>query len=347
MTATSAPVPPDAVPLASTPADLPALPTGTFSVSLDNPVSYSNSCLTNSAQSSAWDCATGADLTMVVTMAGSNAPVISLSYATPSDGYIRYGSQPPQLNQPASLMLMKDKNDGNKGPAYYFQQQYDKLVIVHEEDIPGGIPSTQRSFLKRWFYDKELENRGILIGRQEDDEWSSNTIAHPIDKPWFCYWNNTIIEGFIFVTDDTSPSVSASASSSAAATSSGSVQPPGSRLKRQSPAIPSPYPKLVKIEERRPLNPSQPYCEQMQILYNYQPGPPLVNPATNQINTIYLNETESISLGLVQSTAMQRMPGGSPFPVPTASPPGPPKKRAAMNKRIAPASSCQCGWLTD
>lgn len=238
---------------------------------------------------------------------------------------------------------MQDKDDFNKGPAYVFQQQYDKLVIVHEDDIPGGIPSSKRSLLKRWFYDEGLENHGSLIGRQDDDEWMSVSIAQPIDRPWFCYWNNTILEGFIFVTQDASASASASgASPSAAATSSGSPQFPGSRFKRQSPPSP-PYPKSVKIEERRPLNPSAPYCEQMQILNTWQPGP-VVNPNTHLVNTVYLSETESQSL--VQNQAMQGMGGALPLAAPAATASGFPKKRAAMAKRVTPPSSCQCGWMT-
>ena len=343
VTATIVPSPPDAVPLASTPANLPPLPTGTFTVSLDSPVSNTNSCLT-SAQSCAWDCATGANLSMVVTIAGSFTPTINLTYALPTDNLIRYGSQPPQLNQPANLVLMKDKDDFNKGPAYVFQQQYDKVVIVHEDDLLGWIPSPKRSFLRRWFYDSEVRKPSSLKTRQSDDEWTDNSIAKPIDRPWFCYWNNTILEGLIFITHDANGSASASgASPSAVATSSGSSQSTGSRLKRQSPSSLF-YPKAVKIEERRPLNPSQPYCEQMQILYNLQPGP-VVNPSTQKINTIYLSETESQSLA--QNQAVHGMASGQLFSASAASASGFPKKRAAMEKRITPPSSCQCGWVSD
>ena len=281
---------------------------------------------------------------MVVTIAGSFTPTINLTYALPSDNLIRYGAQPPQLNQPANLVLMKDKDDVNKGPAYVFQQQYDKVVIVHEDDLPGWIPSPKRSLLKRWFYESEVRNPSSLKTRQSDDEWTDNSIAKPIDRPWFCYWNNTILEGLIFITHDASASASASgASPSAVATSSGSSQSTGSRLKRQiSPSLS--YPKAVKIEERRPLNPSKPYCEQMQILYNLQPGP-VVNPSTGTINTIYLSETESQNLA--QNQAVHGMASGQLFSASAASASGFPKKRAAMEKRITPPSSCQCGWVSD
>lgn len=272
-------------------------------------------------------------------MTSSNKPIISLLYATPPDGPVRYGSQPPQLNQAANLVLMNDKDDFSKGPAYVFQQQYDKVVIVHEGDIPGGIPNSKRSLLNRWFYDKGLEHHGSLIGRQEDDEWMSDSIALPVDRPWYCYWNDTIIEGFIFITQDASASASASGTSpSVTAMSSGSSQSSGSRFKRHSLPIPS-YPKSVKIEERRPLNPSQPYCEQMQILNTYQPAP-VIDPNTNRVNTVYLSETESLNL-------YQNLAGVPPLPVPAASPTGFPIKREARDKRFSPPSSCQCGWMTD
>lgn len=276
---------------------------------------------------------------MVVTIADSNAPEISLLYPPPSDIYTHYGSQPPQLNRPANLVLMNDKDDFNKGPAYWFQQQYDKLVIVHEGDLHGAIPSPRRSFLKRWFYDNRLENPGSLKGRQDDDTWASNTFAQPGQKPWFCYWNNTVLEGFVFITQDANLSASTSnASPSAAATSSGSSEWSRSRLRRQSSATSSAYPKSVKFEERRPLKPSQPYCQQLQILDTYQPG-------SSILQTIYLNETGSQSL--VQNQAMQGM-GGIHIPLePAASPPGSSKKRGAMHKRTTYPSACQCQWMTD
>lgn len=332
------PSPLDAVPLTSTPADLPALPSGTFAISLDKSISNTNSCLSND-QSCAWDCATGADLSMVVTIADSNAPKISLSYPTLSDEYIHYGSQPPQLNRPANMVLMKDKDDFNKGPAYWFQQQYDKLVIVHEGDLQGPIPSPRRSFLKRWFYDNGLKNHGSLKGRQDGDSWASNILARPGERPWFCYWNNTVLEGFIFVTQDANLSASASdASPSAAATSSGSSEWSRSRSKRQSAATSLFYPKSVKIEERRPLKPSQPYCQQLQILDTHRPG-------SSILQTLYLNETGSQSL--VQNQAMQGMGGIHISPEPAASPSGSSEKRGVMHKRTTYPSACQCKWVND
>ena len=343
VTATVLPIPPDAVPLTSTLTNLPAPPTGTFTVSLQDSVSNDNTCL-NEDESCAWDCATGADLNMIVTMAASNVPAVSLNYLTPSDGLIYYGSQPPQLNQPAPLVLMNDKDDAGKGPAYVFQQPYDKLVIVHEGDLPGGVQSSKRSFIKRWLYGDGPESLRSLTRRQENDEndeWTSQSIVKPGDKPWFCYWNNTILEGFIFVTQDANASASASdASPSAAATSSGTNPIDGSRLKRHGPASPS-YPKSVKIEERRPLKPSQPYCQQMQILNTLQPGA-LLNPDTHSVNTVYLNETGSQSL--VQNEAMPGMAGIPHFAVP-ASPTNIPTKRGAMHKRTTSPSTCQCKWM--
>ena len=336
-------MPADAVPLTSTLASLPAPPTGTFTVSLQNSVANNKSCLSDD-ESCAWDCATGANLSIIVAMAAANGPVVSLTYPTPSDGSIVYGSQPPQFNQPAPLVLMNDKDDLGMGPAYFFQQPYDKLVIVHENDLPGGVQSPKRSLIKRWLYGDGPESPGSLTGRQENDEndeWKSQSTAKPGDRPWFCYWNNTILEGFIFVTQDVNPGASASGGSpSGAATSLGSGSFEGSRLKRHNTASPS-YPNSVKIEERRPLKPSQAYCQQMQILNTLQPGA-LPNPDTHSVNTVYLNETGSQSL--VQDQAMPGMGGIPPFSVP-ASPSNIPTKRGAMHKRTTSPSTCQCKWI--
>ena len=338
VTATVLPLPEDAVPLTSAVASLPAVPTGTYTVSLHDSVSKNKSCL-NEDENCAWDCATGANLNIMVTMGSSNMPVVSLTYSPPSDGRLFYGSQPPQLNQPAPLMLVNDKDDSGKGPAYVFQQPYDKLVIVHEGDLPGGVQNSKRSFLKRWLYGNGPESLGSLTGRQENDEndaWTSQLTAKPGDKPWFCYWNNTILEGFIFVTQDANSSASASdATPSAAATSLGSDSSEGTRLKRQNPASPL-YPKSVKIEERRPSKPSQAYCQQMQILNTLQPGP------LPSVNTFYLNETGSQSLD--QDQAMQGM-GGIPHFVVPAVPSNIPTKRGAMHKRTTSPSACQCEWM--
>lgn len=213
-------------------------------------------------------------------MLGAKTPIISLSDPRSPQTAIRYGAQPPELNGPANLLLYQDRDEFDKGAAYFFWQQYNKTVIVHESDLPGGF--SKRSFSKRWSSDDE----GLA-----DSQWPSNSFAQPADKPWYCVWPQTVLEGFIFVYRDVDGESEESATSSNIAIPSATSVIP-QKAKRGAPKGLQPYPKLVKIEERRNYeNPVSPYCQQMQILNNNQPGP-LSDEATGELIQIQLTETE-------------------------------------------------------
>jgi len=307
----------DAVPLSSIPPNLAALPTGLFSLGLQNPTTATNSCLTTSGQGIAWDCETSAQLSIQVNMIGPNAPVISVTYPSPPNAPIRYGAQPPSLGGPTNLSLMQDRSAFSRGPAYHFQQQYNKTVILRQSDLPGGYQGqyAKRSLtpsIKRWF---GLEERG------SGSSWTDNNIAKPTDKPWYCFWNGTIIEGFIYIQQPNGGSSSAATSASSAT----STQTAPQLFRRQSPPPPPAYPKAVRIDERRVLrNPIQPYCVQMQIMNNAQPSP-LADPNGNPYQ-ILLTELEPLQ----QKQLNQNGPNPSPSP-------GQYAKRQAK-------SNCQCEW---
>lgn len=213
-----------------------------------------------------------------------------------SGGPLRYGAQPPVLNAPYDLMVMLDRADVDRGPAFFFQQYYDKLVIVPEKGIDLG--SSKHSIRDV----QELEERGSPGG------WYGGT-AQPTDRPWFCFWNNTLLEGFIYVTQNCSSPLNSSSPSAAPPNppSSPSTMPqlpsPSNTYpsipttsatagKRQNPpSIPPPYPKVIKIEERRPAHHAvEPYCQQMQVLYDGS----VVQATTRSGDMIivHLNETE-------------------------------------------------------
>ena len=245
----------DAVPI-STPTGLPPLPTGSFNLVLDNPYSTSNACLATPSQNNSWDCSTGAKLSIEVSMSPAGGPEITLDYdQTPGTSW-RYGAQPPELNGPTNLRVVQDKDEWSKGAAYFFNNFYNKTVIVREQDFPG--PNVMK--------------RSILEGR--DSDWTQNQFASVSDKPWFCFWNNTMIEGFIYVSQDDDPSDTASNAAPTGSMYGASPTAPPRHKRDDYQAPGTPYPKVVKIEERRPrprlAGPA--YCQQMQILYNWQPG---------------------------------------------------------------------------
>ncbi|KAL9099161.1 MAG: hypothetical protein Q9163_005297 [Psora crenata] len=283
-TTSPAQTPDDAVPLAPTPTNLPPIPTGTFAVILNNPSTTTNSCLADASQNNAWDCSTGASLSVVVKLpaAGENrAPVIAISYPPPK-ATIQYGAQPPQLGGYTILSLMKDKSAFHKGPAYAFMQQYNKTVVVKEGDLPGGIPNSKRdpaNSLRRWLGGALDRDHWESFFKRQQSDWTQREFAQPGDRPWYCFWNGTTLTGFIYVTQDLDSDVEAAATSGLS--------------KRQEPSAPPQYPKQIKIEERQdPYNPSLPYCQQFQVLYNYQLNP--VNRDNGTPNVVNLAESEQL-----------------------------------------------------
>ena len=282
-------------------------------------------------------------------------PMVSLNYSTASTAPIRYGAQPPQLDHPSPLVLMEDRDDPARGPAYMFVEFYNKTVILREDDLPGGYTFPKRSLLERGSFDGEAVEKPTYLHERDDSTWETDSIAQPTDKPWYCFWNGTVLEGFVFIAQNantsasentTSPSVVATSESysspSAAATSEtysqGMNQP--YRKRQASPSL-CQYPKMVKIEERRlQYNPVQPYCQQMQILNTGQPGP-LQNPVTGDFIIVNLTESEPP----LQHQA-QEIPGGEGGPsgpwnsIPTAGGQG---RRRSYEKRDS-LTPCQCEW---
>lgn len=193
-------------------------------------------------------------------------PIISITYPQKPNVPFRYGAQPPTLSGPANLVLMKDKAAMDKGPAYYFTQPFNKTVIVRSQDLSGLTSNHKRG--STWLPDSWVHKR-------QQSDWAQGDMASPSDQPWICYWNNTYLEGFIYLTQNENNSTSTAPQMTSTGTSS---SPPA-------------YPKIVKIGEHRPpdgiSNPSA-YCQQMQILENWQFNP-ISGPSGQPINLV---ETE-------------------------------------------------------
>ena len=256
-------------------------------------------------------------------------------------GEIYYGAQPPQLTRPAKLMVMNDKNDRGKGPAYFFQQLYNKTVILRSEDFVA-------SSYKRWSTgDIEAAESRAKRGRGFA---AQTNIAQPSDKPWYCFWNDTILEGFIYATEDNDDAVQTSAPLAPASTSFGTsglgvsltfALPPATSLaynpssvtsgpwgKRQATGLPCP--KIVKIEERRTQRSPAPYCQQMEILSSGRLV--LANPPMNQT----LDEDEPIQQNrlLYGGNSGQSRTTGGPF-------------RKSVRDVDPTTGACKCQWLNN
>lgn len=279
----------------------------------------------------------------------------TVSYNT-SDPYYRWGAQPPSFEQGSTIALMKDKDNLSMGPAFYFQQSFDKLVVLRESDFQPYM--LKRSLTGAGEYNgyQDLVERGhdgeyedYLVLEERDDQWEDEdylvleergdataedleNFAKPADKPWFCFWNGTILEGFIFVTLKTTvsepvpmdtdtgasetapaaePTVTANANQTdisappeAPSITSISAPPEGtpttsfvnedtiSTPPAYPTSSPSKYPKVVKLEERRNTQNDIPTPYCQKMQIMNDGTPSPLYDHTGKLFIQYLNETE-------------------------------------------------------
>ena len=169
-------------------------------------------------------------------------------------------------------------------------------------------------------------------------------IAEPGDMPWFCFWNNTVLEFFIYVSQNISNSDGSSSDAAAASTTSAAISSSpttasitptsSSNSYRRMVDMYSQYPRYVKVQEKRkPAGNIAPYCQQMQILYDGT-----WNPASD-VPTVSIQETE---------------PSATAASTPTSTTPAKARRvrdvsdivPSELEKRQNPLESlCYCQWL--
>jgi hypothetical protein len=141
---------------------------------------------------------------------------------------LTYGMQEPVVTFNAPSILVTDNEDPSRGPAYLFQKSYDKLAILPEST--------------------SIARRGAV--------GSGQGIVQPGDRPWFCYWNETLLEVFIY-SNLTSIDASATSISTSTSTTSLADAPVPTGLSR--------YPIVIKMENSVQSGAPDPYCQQMEI----------------------------------------------------------------------------------
>ncbi|PVH83080.1 hypothetical protein DL98DRAFT_513375 [Cadophora sp. DSE1049] len=324
----------DATPLTASPTGLPDLPTGTFALPISAPSAIQNSCLSNTQQSAAWSCSIPmTSYTIVVTpLVGAGSELanneVSLSLGNNTFGdYYAFGTQPPILNQDQVLNLVTDSQEPGKGPAWFFEMPYNKIVILPEAALTPPAANSKRG-------------NGAKEEGKPPGGFMRKNVAQPGDRPWFCYWNGTLLEAFIYVnltssagrSASTSP-VSATASvtssygssvpSATAAPSSGSSESGSAQQFKFPPA----YPNVLKIEERRVPGPQEipPYCVQ-HIIDDYGAANVATN-STGQPVIIYLNETDSSVISEMESKRSYH------------------DQESGLSTRDLDSVACGCVWL--
>lgn len=303
---------PDASPIPTSSTGTPPA-TGTFALSLGQAEATQAACLTNSSFADAWGCSIPSpqSLAIVIEQPPSGSDECEGAYlfdASNNNDYtnVTYGAQMPTTSF-SQFLTVTDIDDTALGPAFYFEAFYDKLVVVPAASIPySGFNSNSKRDPSFTVPPKWHTQHEIAAGEQ----------------PWFCYWNSTFVEGFIYTNNYTgsngntaSVSISPSSASPVMASSASAAsasQTSSSKLRRTYQGADyntlSAFGYVVKIEERRTAGSPQPYCQKMQILDDGTAGV-VVNTSTGQPIVIDLSE-EDPSITAYQTATSDEVPGG-------------------------------------
>lgn len=286
----------DATPI-PTPTNLPRLPIGTFALPFHINESP-GACFNDTTQAQAWKCSISDLMSMTLTIASlpvtADGPMYNVSIhsnesATYENNVFYYGEQPPTIPTPTALQLVNDTLDPDRGPAWFKMLPYNKTVIVRESYLSvssaQSTSSAKRSSNNRRDYDDLTGVDGLAgpFGRK------GAIAAQAGEKPWVCTWPDTILEVFIYPeqnaslykislsstytpttatpTPTSAPSHATGLSLHGATTASttDTMTSGASALPTQFFDLPPPYPRVVKMEERRMANSPEPTCVQYEL----------------------------------------------------------------------------------
>ena len=218
----------------------------------------SNACVNAEGFDDAWQCLSTGLFSFGL---HSVNKTIFMSIDSPNllDGSIIYGAQRPFLQwSNFTVQLARDATMPSLGPALFFFAPFDKLVVIHEEDFPEPVSSGSVT-------------EEVLKSRSSQPR---EGIAEAGDRPWFCWWNSTLLESFIYINQTTSSSIHLNTTGTADGSTRTTTAVP---LVTPSNGVASPmrdaasqfFERPVKFEEIRfARNDLRPYCDQRQILDN-------------------------------------------------------------------------------
>lgn len=345
----------DASPLTRFPSGLPTLPTGTFALPLSVPSAVQDSCLVNPEQSKGWSCTMPqSPLQMqILDLAGVTNKIankeIILDYGKATMRGFPYGTQPPVLDDPLVLNLVVDQQDPQRGPAWFFQTIYNKIVVVPEDLL--NSPYDQK---------RDLNSRDDSYHHDtfpSTDDFIRRGSAPAGSTPWFCYWNGTLLEAFLYVNQTSSEAAHASqhlTTSSATATATGTAFGTASSFPSATATSPivineeytwgkeheqlPAYPKVLKFQERRLPQGAQaipPYCTKRFIAADGT-AQDIMN-STGSVITLYLDENVPAEL---QPMKRAYLYGNSPSAVTV-----PKEVRRGESGAVDADASCGCVWV--
>ncbi|KAL3469834.1 hypothetical protein BJX99DRAFT_264817 [Aspergillus californicus] len=254
---TTVTVPPrtDATPYTGTTYNVPAVPKGKFNLPAETK-NQSKFCITDQDQTPSWGCLGGGSLPINVEGDEDDHTIDFGSNSLPKT--LTYGAQAPFFTDPSmSLDLVMDTSDLSMGPALSFFTLFDKLIVVPEDTFSSTAVSSKRAVSEDQVF------AGVHHRKRESDVG---------DRPWFCWWNSTAMEFFLYINQTTkesrysSNSLVDSGSSQSSDDDDDKVATSTSLATRGDSSV-SNYPRRIKMEEKRDYAQAHaPYCQQMQVM---------------------------------------------------------------------------------
>ncbi|KAL3453840.1 hypothetical protein BJX65DRAFT_262051 [Aspergillus insuetus] len=257
-TTTTITVPPrtDATPFSGTPYNVPPIPTGPWAIPAV-PKNQSKFCILDQDQTPTWGCLNQRSIPITIEGDENEKKIDFGSNQLPKT--LTYGAQAPFFTHTTmELSLAMDSSDLSLGPALSFFTFFDKLIVVPEDTLSSSDISS------RSVPEEQITN---VHGKRASDVG---------DRPWFCWWNSTVMEFFLYINQTTKVTrydTSSSLVDSSSTTTDDNDNDDDNKavttdsLSKRGNDTPDYYPRRIKMEEKRDYAQAQaPYCQQMQVM---------------------------------------------------------------------------------
>lgn len=212
---------------------------------------------------------------------------IQLEAINGSNSIYVWGTQPPSVTEPVPLRLVNDTFEPSRGPAWWREIQYDKVVLVSDD-----------SFSKRrkrdWTY-----NDPSKINFDPSRFMNGNAGPSDGEKAWICTWPNVTMEIFIYPSQNASFKRSKTTTSNPTATA---TDDPEETSKVPYDPTPS-YPQVVKFLERRLYQDNDEtaaICRQVKIINDARDSKPVLDDDGNPIEVRVTERVSSYEESLEQ-----------------------------------------------
>lgn len=159
-------------------------PTGSYSLTFKTPEVSNSSCLTDSSQKAAWSCDLVPTSTFNISVGAFQGTQLGavIQPLKSKNATLQYGAQTLDIEiRYTQFLSVEDTEHPDLGPAWFFQDTYDKVVLLPETSF-------------------------------QDNTEESDGAPKAGDKPWLCTLNSTIVQGFLYVDQERQTTANSSSS---------------------------------------------------------------------------------------------------------------------------------------